>query len=223
MSASLSDRLREAAASVWEAQHAHPFIRGVGDGSLSLDRFAYWVRQDYLFLIEYARLLALAAARAPNLADMTKLAALANETLTGEMSLHRSYAAQFGVGEDELERERPSPTCRAYADFLVRVAATGGFAEIVGALLPCMWGFSEIGRRLAERGKPADSRCAEWIETYASPEFAALAEWCKGLLDRAADGLPEPELARVEDAFLTSSRYELLFWEMAWNQERWPA
>lgn len=222
MSDSFSARLREAAASVWEAQHAHPFIRGVGDGSLSLDRFAYWVRQDYLFLIEYARMLALAAARAPNLADMTKLAQLAGETLTGEMRFHRAYAAQFGVSEEALEREPMSPTCRAYTDFLVRVAATGGFVEIVGALLPCMWGFSEIGQRLAERGKPADSRYAEWIEMYASPEFADLAAWCRGLLDRAADGLPDADLDRARDAFLVSSRYEFLFWEMAWNQERWP-
>ena len=222
MSGTISARLREAAASVWEAQHAHPFIRGIGDGSLSLDRFAYWVRQDYLFLIEYARMLAFAAARAPGLADMTKLAQLANETLTGEMNLHRSYAAQFGISEEELERERASPTCRAYTDFLVRVAATGGFPEIAGALLPCMWGFSEVGQRLAARGKPADARYAEWIDTYASPEFAELAVWCRGLLDRAADGLPERGLARVEDAFLASSRYEYLFWEMAWNQEEWP-
>ena len=222
MGESFSARLKAAAAGIWEAQHEHPFIRGIGDGSLDIARFRHWVRQDYRFLIEYARMLATASARAPNLEAMTKLALLTNETLNVEMSMHRSYAAEFGISEEELEREGMSPTCRAYTDFLVRVAVTGSFPEVVGALLPCMWGFSEVGQRLAAQGRPADPRYAAWIDTYASVEFAELAAWCRGLLDRITDGLPERELSRVEEAFVTSSRYEYLFWEMAWHQEEWP-
>ncbi|MCY4581966.1 MAG: thiaminase II [Chloroflexi bacterium] len=214
--------MRAAASDVWEAQHEHPFIRGIGDGSLDLNRFRYWVRQDYRFLIEYARMLATASARAPNLDAMTKFAELTNETLNVEMSMHRSYAAEFGIGEDELEREELSPTCRAYTDFLVRTAATGSFAEVVGALLPCMWGFSEVGQRLAAQERPSDSRYAAWVDMYASSEFAELAAWCRGLLDSIADGLPGSALARIEETFVTSSRYEYLFWEMAWNEEAWP-
>ena len=222
MAEPFSDRLRAAASGVWEAQHAHPFIRGIGDGSLDLDRFRYWVRQDYRFLIEYARMLATASARAPNLEAMTKLAELTNETLRVEMSMHRSYAAEFGISEEELEQEEMSPTCRAYTDFLVRTAATGSFPELVGALLPCMWGFSEVGQRLAAQGRPSDPRYAAWVDMYAAPEFSELAAWCRDLLDSIADGLPGNALARIEDAFVTSSRYEYLFWEMAWNKEAWP-
>lgn len=222
MTEPFSTRLRAAVAGVWQAQHDHPFIRGIGDGSLDLDRFQHWVRQDYRFLIEYARALATAAARAPGLAAMTRLAALANETLATEMSLHRSYAEEFGISAEELEREEMSPTCRAYTDFLVRMAATGSFPELVGAILPCMWGFAEIGLGLAGRGRPADVRYAAWIDMYSSAEFVSLADWCRALMDEIADGLPEAELARVEEAFVTSSRYELLFWEMAWTRERWP-
>lgn len=218
----LSARLKAAASDVWEAQHEHPFIRGIGDGSLDIARFRHWVRQDYRFLIEYARMLATASARAPNLEAMTKLAQLTNETLNVEMSMHRSYAAEFGISEEELEREEMSPTCRAYTDFLVRTAATGSFPEVVGALLPCMWGFSEVGQRLATQERPEDPRYSAWIDMYASDEFAELAAWCRGLLDRIADGLPESDLARIEETFVTSSRYEYLFWEMAWNQEEWP-
>lgn len=222
MAEPFSARLKAAASNVWEAQHEHPFIRGIGDGALDLARFRHWVRQDYRFLIEYARMLAMASARAPDVEAMTKLAELTNETLNVEMSMHRSYAAEFGISNEELEREEMSPTCRAYTDFLVRTAATGSFPELVGALLPCMWGFSEVGQRLAQRGSPEDPRYAAWIDMYASPEFAELAAWCRGLLDRIAEGLPESELARIEETFVTSSRYEYLFWEMAWNQEEWP-
>ena len=72
MSERFSDHLRQAADPIWSAQHAHPFIRGIGDGTLEEDRFAYRVRQDYRFLIEYCRLFALAAARSPDLATLTR-------------------------------------------------------------------------------------------------------------------------------------------------------
>ncbi len=217
-----SAHLRQLAEPVWQAQHNHPFVRGISEGSLELGRFQYWIRQDYLFLIEYCRLFGLAAARAPDLATLARFADLLQATARTEMDLHRSYAAEFGISTRELEREEMAPATRAYTDFLIRVAATGDFAELVAALLPCMWGFSEIGQRLAAGGRPAGHRYAAWIETYASPDFAELASWCRELLDRVAADAGEETRRRMEAAFLTSSRYELAFWESAWTQERWP-
>ncbi len=223
MSERFSDRLYRRARPVWEAQHNHPFVRGIGDGTLEVEKFKFWVRQDYLFLIDYARLLALAVARAPDLDSMRRFADLVHGTLNVEMDLHRSYAAEFGISTAELEAEEKAPTTRGYTDFLLRVAALDDFSGLIAALLPCMWGFSDIGQRLAQGPGPADERYAKWIEMYSSEEFAELAVWCRALVDRVAAGLPEDTLRRMEDAFLTSSRYELLFWEMAWRQERWPA
>jgi thiaminase (transcriptional activator TenA) len=98
----------------------------------------------------------------------------------------------------------------------------GDFAELAAALLPCMWAFSEIGQRLATLPAPSDLRYAKWIAMYSSKEFAELAQWGRDLLDSLAAGLPERDLQNLEAAFLTSSRYEWQFWEMAWKMERWP-
>ena len=217
-----SDHLHALAEPVWRAQHEHPFVRGIGTGTLDLERFGHWVRQDYLFLIEYCRLFGLAAARAPDLATLTRFADLLAATATREMALHRAYAAEFGIDEAALEAETMAPATRAYTDFLIRVAATGDFAELAAALLPCMWGFSEIGQRLLAGGLPAEPRYARWVEMYADPEFAGLAAWCRALVDRLAEGASADQRHRMEDAFLTSSRYELRFWEASYNLERWP-
>jgi thiaminase (transcriptional activator TenA) len=222
MAERFTDRLRKLVEPVWRAQHEHAFVRGIGDGTVPREQFEHWVRQDYLFLIEYARLFALATARAPDLETMTAFARLTQETLETEMSLHRAYAAEFGIDEAQLEAETKSPTTQAYTDFLLRTTALGDFAELVAALLPCMWGFSEIGLELAKRDRPADRLCAKWVEMYASPEFAELAAWCRDLLDRLAEGMDEPGRQRLVEAFVTSSRYELRFWDMAANLERWP-
>ena len=217
-----TDRLRQKAAGIWEAQHQHPFVRGIGDGTLDLERFKFWLRQDYVFLIQYARLLGLTAARSPNLETMTRLAGLLKETLETEMGLHRAYAAEFGIILQELERVQSAPATQAYSDFILRVAAKGDFGDLSAALLPCMWAFSEIGQRLAKQPGPRDNRYARWIAMYSSPEFAELAQWCRELLDNLAAELPERELKKLEEAILISSRYEWQFWEMAWKMERWP-
>ena len=217
-----SARLRRLAEPIWQAQHGHPFVRGIGDGTLDPDKFGFWLRQDYLFLIDYGRCLGCAAARAPDLATMNRFAELLHETLRTEMDLHRSYVAEFGITVADLEGERKAPTTQGYTDFLLRTAATGDFPELAAALLPCMWGYSELGLELVRRGLPTEERYARWIGVYADEAFAALAGWCRELVDRVCAGLPEDAWLRVAEAFLTSSRYELAFWEMAWHGEAWP-
>ena len=59
---------------------------------------------------------------------------------------------------------------------------------------------------------------AQWIDMYASPEFAALATWLRELLDSLAGTASEERLVEI---FRASARYEYLFWEMAYRLERW--
>jgi thiaminase/transcriptional activator TenA len=209
-----SEQLRAAADEVWQAQHDHPFVRGIGDGTVDLEQFKRWVRQDYLFLVQYCRLFGLAAARAPDLPTLARFAELLWSTATTEMDLHRSYAAQFGIAPPELEAEEMAPVTRGYTDFLLRAGATGDFCELAAALLPCMWGFSEIGQRLAARAKPEEPRCAAWIDAYAGKEFARQASWCRELVDHLADDAGPAQRERMREAFLVSSRYELAFWDV---------
>lgn len=214
---SFSDDLRGSAAEVWSAQHDHPFVRGIADGTLDPRRFRFYVRQDYVFLIEYGRLLALACARAPRLDWMEQFAELARSTLHDEMDLHRRYAEGWGISRGELEREAPGPVIRAYTDFLLRTATLGEYGELIAALLPCMWGYSELGQVLATRGRPDDERYAQWVAAYASEEFAELARWCRRVCDELGDDAAPPLRRRMQHAFVTSSGHELAFWEAAWR------
>ncbi len=149
-----TDELRQAADPIWSAEHEHPFVRGIGEGSLDAAKFRHYIRQDYLFLIDYARLLALGCARAPRLEEMTRFAQLAGAVLGSELELHRSYAAEWGIATAELEDEPPTATTRAYSDFLLRVAALGDYGELAAALLPCMWGYHELAAP-PRRARPA--------------------------------------------------------------------
>ena len=211
--AGLSQRLFALGRPNLERQLDHPTVRGITNGDLDHMQFRSWLVQDYLFLLDYVRLFALAAARAPDTGSLGRLVDLAHSTFHEELSLHRAYAAEFGLAQVDLDRAEKSPECAAYTDFLLRTAATAEFAEVLAALLPCMWGYSELGRSMAATGLPTEPRYRRWIQTYADPGFADLAAWCADLLDRAADGLPAARLAACERAFLTSLRHELAFWD----------
>ena len=202
---------------------AHPFVVGVGDGTLDVTKFKHYVLQDYAYLIDYSRALALASARAPDLDTMGWFASLLDETLNVEMDLHRSYCAQFGITPEELEATVAAPTTVAYTSYLLNLAHQGAFAELVAGLLPCQWGYWEIGDHLARQGEPQDAPLyCQWIQMYTAPEFAQLAAAIRDLANLLGDQAGPQELAAMGRAYLTSLRFEHRFWDMAYNLETWP-
>jgi thiaminase/transcriptional activator TenA len=213
---------RERSAPLWRALHDHPFVRGIGSGDISRERFEHYLRQDYVYLVEFSRVLAVASAKSEGLADMGYFAGLLGATLEVEMDLHRRTCADFGIGAGDLEKVEPSLVTTAYASFLVRTCYESGPADILAALLPCEMGYLEIADQLRGEGLPADRHCRDWIETYSSAEFRGFAEWVAGRLDDFSQGVPPREIERRYRLYRTSARFELLFFETAWAEESWP-
>ena len=105
----------------------------------------------------------------------------------------------------------------------MRVAHQGSFAELVASLLPCQWGYWEIGRHLSQRGQPESAPLyCQWIQMYDSTEFGELALHLRELANRLAEQSGRKEVAAMAEAYLTSLRFERQFWDMAFNLEEWP-
>lgn len=209
---------------IWEKTHHHPFINGLGAGNLSVEYFIRYMKQDYIFLIDYAKLFAFASAKATDLETMGAFAKLLNETLHGEMELHRQYAAKFSITNEQLVATRATPINLAYTRYMLTVAQNGSLAELVSALLPCMWSYWEIGKMLVANYPGSDEHplYGEWIRMYSSEEFGSLATWLIDLLDKLTEGKPKRELQELEQHFLTTSRYEYMFWDMVYKGDDWP-
>ncbi|MCL0102119.1 thiaminase II [Dehalococcoidia bacterium] len=219
----MSDKLKRRSAKVWTKILDHPFILELGNGSLPLDKFRFFLLQDYLYLIEYGRVLALASAKAPELNGMIKFSELLHDTLVTEMDLHRDYCENFGITRTQLEQTSMSPSTSAYSRFLLSVAYEGSIEDITASILPCQWGYAEIGRKLSLCGDTSSTNnYSSWIAMYSSEEFYELGRWLCGYLDDLTSRSSSPKTKRLESLFLTSSRYEYLFWEMGYNKERWP-
>src|SRR5260370_6599687 len=82
---SFTHAIRAKAQAIWDRELKHPFVRGLGDGTLPIDRFRFYLAQDYVFLIEYCRVFALGAAKARDLQTIGVFARLLDVTLNTDM------------------------------------------------------------------------------------------------------------------------------------------
>jgi thiaminase/transcriptional activator TenA len=216
----LSQELWAQIEEIYAAILEHPFIAGLTDGTLDRDAFRFYVVQDAHYLREYARALAIAAARAPSEPEIAMFAQHAAGAIEVERALHESFFRDFGLSDDEVAATPVAPTTLAYTSYLLAAAYGGSFAEALGAVLPCYWIYWEVGKELLERGSP-DPLYRRWIETYGGEEFAADVRAVLALTDRLGPELSASERERVTERFVTTSRYEWMFWDMGYRQEQW--
>ncbi|MCB1187081.1 thiaminase II [bacterium] len=220
---SLFETLKAGSGPLWQSAQSHPFVDGLADGSLPREKFIHYLKQDYVYLIGYAQAWARAAAKAPDLTLLTAASGLVHDTLGMEMELHRSYCEQFGISRDQLNREQAGPICRAYVDFCLATSNEGDFIDLLVAMIPCGVGYAEIGTRLATQLSDVQEHpYRQWIETYASAEFWAYADWMTTTLDGLSDEIGPARIPRLQARFDLGCRYEWMFWEMGWTMGEWP-
>ena len=215
---SVSTRLHDAAAPVWEACLRHPFVTGIGDGTLDMEKFRYFMLQDYLYLFDYARVFALGVVKARDPELMRVFAANVDAILGGEMKIHRAYMKRLDITEEQVFSIKPALANLSYTNYMLSVAQTGGPMEIVASILACSWSYAEIGQALAAiPGAAEHPFYGEWIRGYASEEYASTNQALIELMDSLAADAGEEQLAYLTDVFVNCSRYELGFWDMAWD------
>ena len=207
--------------SIYDEILAHRFLRGLTDGTLTEERFRFYVLQDALYLREYARALSLAGVRSPDESALVMFNEHSAGAITVERSLHEGFLKDLGVTQEETDRTAPTPTTLAYTSYLLKTASLSDYPEVLGAVLPCYWIYWEVGKALLEHGSP-DPMYQKWIDTYGGEEFGTLVEAVLDLTDRVCEDLNSSQRARIKEAFVTTSRYEWMFWNAAWKLEGWP-
>lgn len=218
-----TDRLWKRVRPIWEAYLEHPFVKGIGEGWLDREKFKHYMKQDYVYLIEYSRVFALGSVKAHDLKTMTTFANLLHGTLNFEMDLHRDYARKFNITPEELEATEPSATTTAYTSYMLNVSQRGGIENVAAAVLACAWSYNYIGKQLAKwPGALEHEFYGNWVRMYSSEQFTQLANNCIDLMNELSKGKPERELAALEEIVLITSRFEYMFWDMAENIDMWP-
>jgi thiaminase/transcriptional activator TenA len=214
----------DAAAQGWGASFTHPFVLALAEGTLEPARFRFYQMQDARNLEAFADATALIATRWPDPTDKLWFIDAARMALVVESSLHRGYGETLGYTAEDVARVALTPSNRAYQDHMISTAARGTLVEAVAAIAPCPWLYVALGQHLEERyGAPDDAHpFAAWLRTYADPGFDDYMRELLSRLQRAADASDAAARERAITAFVTSVRYEWMFWQQAWERQRWP-
>ena len=198
-----------------------PFNRELAAGTLSQERFRFYMIQDALYLAQYARALAVASAKAPDMEEIRFFAKSAETVVVVERALHGGFFEKFGVDPDAAAQAEPSPSCLGYTNFLLGVALQGSYAELTAAVLPCFWIYWEVGKHIAGIAA-GDNPYQAWIDTYAGDEFGNAVKTAIAITDRTADAASTSERKKMMRAYSRCAQFEWMFWDSAYKLEGWP-
>ncbi len=205
---------------VYLATLQHPYLTGLGDGTLPKQKFRYYLVQDALYLRVFGQSLSLLASKAPREEWALILNQHAIETLEAERQLHASILEAGGVTADAIQRTPMAPVNTAYTNHLLATVSQRPFIEGLAAVLPCYWVYLEVGKHLVARGSP-DKDYQRWIHQYAGEGYEKSVQAVLRMMNETAAKESEEARQRAIRIYERSTRYEYLFWDMAWREERW--
>ncbi len=211
---------RAANTDVWRAFTTHPFVSGLGDGSLPRKAFIHYLIQDYVFLVHFSRAWALAIVKSKTMEEMKIATGTVDALVNHEMQLHIETCAKEGISEDQLFSAIEEPENMAYTRYVTATGLTGDFLDMMAALSPCVFGYGEVGLNLAQpTGKNTSYR--DWINTYASEEYQILCRTVAAMIENATrsrlgdDFMANPRWSNLCETFGNATRLEVGFWDMA--------
>ncbi len=214
----------KAAGDAWRASFQHPFVQALADGTLESERFRFYQMQDARYLAAFADACSLVSTRCPDFSDKLWFIDAARLALIVEAELHAGYGVKLGYTQADVARLDLSPNNHAYQTHMIATAQQGTLVEAVAALAPCPWLYTELGAFLQKKlvRVEDDHQYADWLRTYAAPGFVEYTNSLLKLLQRYAEAHDEAARERARRAFAVSARYEWMFWQQAWELQKWP-
>lgn len=217
----LTEELYESTKDIWNGYHEHPFVNGIGDGSLPIEKFRFYMLQDYLYLYDYAKVFALGVVKAKEPSMIRRFSAFVEDTLGGEMDIHAGYMERLGITEEDVARATKSLANASYTSYMLNVGFRGDELDILVAILSCAWSYAEIGDRLKKKyPESVDHQFyGEWVKGYTSREYNDMNDELLYLVNILGESAGKKRREELKEIFINCSRYEAMFWDMAWNME----
>ena len=220
---SFSETLIQEAEPYFQAQARKPFLQGILDGTLPIEKFLYWVRVDYPYLVNFSRILALGVNKADTFEDMRVMQEYLHWIVNEEMALHENYAAEHGITKHDLESQQMGPIKYAYTRHELSSAHSGTMGELIAGILACIVGYQIVCRKLvsSETIDP-ENPYQDWLSMYSSD--ADLDTHTKKIIDifDRLDSEGSAKLrASMKEKFMKGITYETMCWDAYFEMEEW--
>ena len=206
----------------WVLYTDHKFIKKLSTNTLDEVVFINYLVQDYLFLYHFTKAWSLAVVKADSLDEMQLCSNTVNELINSEMGLHEKICETYGITKKRLQHTEEKNKNIAYTRYVLERGYTGDFLDLLSALVPCVIGYGEIGKKI-KNNKPRNKMYKRWIATYGGPEYQGVAENVGKLLDKSVkvrlgtDFQKTHKWEKLQVIFKTATLLEIDFWEMAFE------
>lgn len=194
-----------------------PFIQELMDGTLSNDKFIFYIQQDAIYLADYGKVLTAIASKLTKSDHIEAFIHFAGESVAVEKILHESFV-------NELHKEgktEASPSCLLYTSFLMKQVANAPIEVVLAAVLPCFWIYKEVGDYILANQTEGENPYQSWIDTYGGDDFAISVEKAISICDEVADACTSAQQQAMTEAFVMCSKMEWMFWDSAYKQQQW--
>jgi thiaminase (transcriptional activator TenA) len=219
-----ASRCLAAAGKNWHRSFNHPFVKGLIDGTLDRRKFRMYQMQDARYLEAYADVCSIISTRVVDPTEKLWFIEGARMAIVVERALHENYGRIYNYTAEDIAGLTLSPDNRAYQNHMLTTAHHGTLLQAVAALAPCPWLYADIGQHIMsgdsapEEGHPFK----DWIDEYADPVFVDYTNQLLGYMERyACSTTDEGEKNRAVELFCLSARYEFMFWDQAWTEQKW--
>lgn len=212
-----SEELFDEVKEIWDEYLKHPFVKGIGEGTLDKEKFKNYLIQDYLYLKDYAKVFAMGLVKARTMKEMKFYHESIKGVLDDETAVHVNYLKGFGLTTEEVEKYKVELTTASYTNYMLGIVLKGDSKDIAMTIMPCTWSYYYIGKHLYETYKDIleENFYSPWIKEYASDEFRQCTEEWIDYINEICEDVSEMEKERLKDIFIKSSLYEMEFWNMA--------
>ncbi|MGN0335572.1 MAG: thiaminase II [Lachnospiraceae bacterium] len=214
--------LLDASKEIWEGYYTHPFVRGIQDGTLDKEKFKYYIMQDFLYLIDYAKVFSLGIAKAKSMETLKLFSSYVQQLTDGEMDIHKGYLGMFKITQEEMDQMPVALDNISYTSYMLRVAYAEGEAEILAAILSCAYSYELIAKKMTAENPKAAAHpfYGSWVQGYASDDYSRGNEALIEMLNRLTADYTERQMEHLKEIFVACSRYEMMFWDMAWEMKK---
>ena len=189
----------------------------MGEGTLDHDKFVEYMIQDSIYLRDYLKIFAYAVAKAPNWADMQLFNGMLAYCDDGENKTRLDILASVGLTDADIDKTPMKRQCRDYCDFLKKWGQEGTQAEIIMAMLPCMWGYRYVFEQLVAKHPEAMDHpdFGPVIADYVNAGYAWYCDYWYDIGSEKCADFTDEEKAHLKAIYREASQHELWFWEMA--------
>ncbi|MGY9058718.1 MAG: TenA family protein [Candidatus Puniceispirillales bacterium] len=204
----------------WNNYTKHKFVKNIANGTLKKELYIKYLIQDYLFLIHFSKAWALLVLKSNSTEEMRVSSATLHALINEELQLHINTCKEYGISESQLYNAEEEIANIAYTRYVLENGYTGDFLNLLISLIPCVFGYGEIGLELSNVANK-NNPYIKWINTYGSNEYQALCIKIGNMLDIAIINRLGNNFENnlkwniLNNQFITATKLEINFWEMS--------